>query len=122
MALPLRDTVIGKSRTLLLLLLGAVALVFLICCINVANLLLTRSTDRQKEMAVRLSLGASRSRLLRQLAAESVLLTFIGAGLGLAFGFWITNALLGLMPPDIPLILGVGLNPCLLYTSPSPRD
>ena len=109
-ALPLRDTVIGKSRTLLLLLLGAVALVFLICCINVANLLLTRSTDRQKEMAVRLSLGASRGRLLRQLAAESVLLTFIGAALGLAFAFWITNALLGLMPPDIPLIHGVGLN------------
>jgi putative ABC transport system permease protein len=113
-ALPLRDTVIGKSRTLLLLLLGAVALVFLICCINVANLLLTRSTDRQKEMAVRLSLGASRGRLIRQLAAESVLLTFIGAALGLAFAFWITNALLGLMPPDIPLIHGVGLNPAVL--------
>ncbi|HVQ20197.1 MAG TPA: FtsX-like permease family protein, partial [Terrimicrobiaceae bacterium] len=113
-ALPLRDTVIGKSRTLLLLLLGAVALVFLICCINVANLLLTRSTDRQKEMAVRLSLGASPGRLLRQLAAESVLLTFIGAALGLAFAFWITNALLGLMPPDIPFIHGVGLNPVVL--------
>jgi predicted permease len=109
-ALPLRDTVIGKSRTLLLLLFGAVAFVFLICCINVANLLLTRSTDRQKEMAVRLSLGASRGRLLRQLAAESMLLTFIGAALGLAFALWITNALLGLMPPDIPLIHGVGLN------------
>ena len=113
-ALPLRDTVIGKSRTLLLLLFGAVAFVFLICCINVANLLLTRSTDRQKEMAVRLSLGASRGRLLRQLAAESMLLTFIGAALGLAFASWSINALLGLMPPDIPLIHGVGLNPAVL--------
>ena len=113
-ALPLRDTVIGKSRTLLLLLFGAVAFVFLICCINVANLLLTRSTDRQKEMAIRLSLGASRGRLLRQLAAESMLLTFIGAALGLAFALWITNALLGLMPPDIPLIHGVGLNHAVL--------
>jgi putative ABC transport system permease protein len=112
--MPLRDAVIGKSRTLLLLLFGAVAFVFLICCINVANLLLTRSTDRQKEMAVRLSLGASRGRLLRQLAAESMLLTFIGAALGLAFAFWITNALLGLMPSDIPLIHGVGLNPAVL--------
>jgi putative ABC transport system permease protein len=113
-ALPLRETVFGKSRTLLLLLFGAVAFVFLICCINVANLLLTRSTDRQKEMAVRLSLGASRGRLLRQLAAESMLLMFIGAALGLAFAPWITNALLGLMPPDIPLIHGVGLNPAVL--------
>jgi predicted permease len=113
-ALPLRDTVIGKSRTLLLLLFGAVAFVFLICCINVANLLLTRFTDRQKEMALRLSLGASRGRLLRQLAAESMLLTFTGAAIGLAFAFWITNALLGLLPPDIPLIHGVGLNPAVL--------
>jgi len=113
-ALPLRDTVIGKTRTLLLLLFGAVAFVFLICCINVANLLLTRSTDRQKEMAVRLSLGASRGRLLRQLAAESMLLTFTGAALGLAFALWISNALLGLMPPDIPRIHGVGLNPAVL--------
>jgi predicted permease len=113
-ALPLRDTVIGKSRTLLLLLFGAVAFVFLICCINVANLLLTRSTDRQKEMAVRVSLGASRGRLLRQLAAESMLLTFTGAVLGLAFAFWVTNALLGLMPPDIPLLHSVGLNPGVL--------
>jgi predicted permease len=113
-ALPLRDAVIGKSRTLLLLLFGAVAFVFLICCINVANLLLTRSTDRQKEMAVRLSLGASRGRLLRQLAAESMLLAFIGAALGLAFAFWIINALLGLMPSDIPLIHDVALNPAVL--------
>jgi putative ABC transport system permease protein len=112
--LPLRDMVIGKSRTLLLLLFGAVAFVFLICCINIANLLLCRSTDRQKEIAVRLSLGASRGRLLRQLAAESMLLTLTGAALGLAFAFWITNALLGLMPSDIPLIHGVGLNPAVL--------
>lgn len=65
-------------------------------------------------VAVRLSLGASRGRLLRQLAAESMLLTFIGVALGLAFAFWITNALLGLMPSDIPLIHGVALNPAVL--------
>ena len=65
-------------------------------------------------MAVRLSLGASRGRLLRQLANESMLLTFIGAALGLAFASWSTNALLGLMPPDIPRIHGVGLNPAVL--------
>ena len=110
MALPLGDQVVGKARPLLLLLFGAVAFVLLISCINVTNLLLTRATDRQKEIAVRLALGSSRVRLLRQLVAESMLLTLTGAGLGLFFANWITGALLALMPAEIPRVHAVNLN------------
>jgi putative ABC transport system permease protein len=109
-ALPLADQVVGKARPLLLLLFGAVAFVLLISCINVTNLLLTRATDRQREIAVRLALGSSRARLLRQLVAESMLLTITGSGLGLFFANSITGALLALMPAEIPRVHGVGLN------------
>jgi putative ABC transport system permease protein len=113
-ALPLGDQVVGKARTLLVLLFGAVAFVLLISCINVTNLLLTRATDRQKEIAVRLALGASRVRLLRQLVAESMLLTLSGAGLGLFFANSITGALLALMPAEIPRVHTIDLNPSVL--------
>ena len=113
-ALPLADQVVGKARTLLLLLFGAVAFVLLISCINVTNLLLTRATDRQKEMAVRLALGASRGRVLRQLVAERMFLTLIGAGLGLLFANSITGALLALMPVEIPRVHTVDLNLAVL--------
>ncbi len=113
-ALPLADQVVGKARTLLVLLFGAVAFVLLISCINVTNLLLTRATDRQKEIAVRLALGASRVRLLRQLVAESMLLTLSGAGLGLFFANSITGALLALMPAEIPRVHTIDLNPSVL--------
>jgi len=109
-ALPLAEQVVGKSRTPLLLLLGAVAFVLLIACINVTNLLLTRATDRQREIAVRLALGASRARLLRQLLAESMLLTLTGAALGLVLAHWIIQGLLALMPAEIPRVHAVGLN------------
>jgi putative ABC transport system permease protein len=92
------------------LLFGAVAFVLLISCINVTNLLLTRATDRQKEIAVRLALGSSRVRLLRQFVAESMLLTLTGAGLGLFFANSIMGALLALMPAEIPRIHEVDLN------------
>jgi ABC-type antimicrobial peptide transport system permease subunit len=82
----------------------------LISCINVTNLLLTRATDRQKEIAVRLALGSSRVRLLRQLVAESMLLTLTGAGLGLFFANSIMGALLALMPAEIPRVHAVDLN------------
>jgi predicted permease len=115
--LPLTEQVVGKVRPLLLLLLGAVGFVLLIGCINIGNLLLARATDREREIAVRLALGASRWRLLRQLMAESMLLTVTGAGAGLAFAYWTTDVLVALMPKDIPLFHEVGVNtPVLGFT------
>ena len=114
LALPLTEQVVGKVRRLLLLLLGAVGFVLLIGCINIGNLLLVRAADREREIAVRLALGASRWRLLRQLVAENLLLTLAGATLGLMLAYWTTDALLALMPKDVPLFHEVGLNLAVL--------
>ncbi|MGE5744152.1 MAG: ADOP family duplicated permease [Gemmatimonadota bacterium] len=109
--IPLKDAVIGKGRTPLLLLAGAVAFVLLIACANVANLLLIRSATRRQEMAVRVALGASRSRIARQLLTESVMLALLGGAAGILVAFVGVRALLALAPPDrIPRIDEVHLN------------
>jgi putative ABC transport system permease protein len=110
----LQDVMSESVRQSLWILLGAVGFILLIACINVANLLLVRAAERQKEFAVRQALGAGRRRIVRQLLSESLLVAGLGGACGFLVGWWMLQGLIALAPPEIPQLSRVGLDKTVL--------
>src|SRR4051812_1213534 len=115
---PLPEQVVGPTlRTTLWIMLGAVAAVLLIACANVANLLLSRAAVREREVTVRMALGASRRRLVRQLLTESVLLSALGGAAGIVIALGVLRVLPALAPTDLPRMENVGINGTVLLVT-----
>jgi predicted permease len=115
---PLKERMVGRVQSFLLVLLAAVGFVLLIASVNVANLQLARSTGRMREFAIRAALGATRIRVARQLLTESVLLAIAGGGLGLLLATWGTQAALGVLPTALPRAEEIGLDArVLIFTT-----
>src|SRR6476469_8909821 len=106
----IHERLVREVKPSLLALLGAVGFVLLIACANVANLLLARSAARQKEIAIRAAMGASRGRVLRQMLTESILLSAIGGLAGLLLSFWLTDLLVSMLPEGAQRIEQVGID------------
>jgi putative ABC transport system permease protein len=110
----LHDEVVGNVRTPVLALLGAVVLVLLIACANIGNLQLARASIRSREIAVRTALGAARTRIVRQLLTESLLLGVLGSIAGLLLSFWMLDALVALAPEGTPRLDEIRIDPAVL--------
>jgi putative ABC transport system permease protein len=112
---PIKEDLVGPQRTELFILLGAVGFVLLIACVNIANLLLARSSARRREIAIRLAMGAGRPRLVRQLLTESTLLSAISGVVALVTVLLLKDAIVGLAPADIPRLNEVSISAGVLF-------